>query len=192
MANWAHRSGRVGAMLAAPRAASRENRVAAADDRHDRFSDRLLGRDQGRRRAGAGQHAAVDRPLRAPSSIDCRRERCDRLQELLPASRPLLVQLPHIVRGLRGAATRRRARSISRAELGWQLAAPTAPASPDECAFWLYSSGCTGQPKGVRHAHASLKYTADTLWRASARASSRTTSSFPPPNCSSPMGSATR
>ncbi|MEZ5810624.1 MAG: benzoate-CoA ligase family protein [Rhizobiaceae bacterium] len=34
--------------------------------------------------------------------------------------------------------------------------------SPNECAFWLYSSGSTGQPKGVRHVHGSLKATADT------------------------------
>ncbi len=34
--------------------------------------------------------------------------------------------------------------------------------SPDETAFWLYSSGSTGQPKGVRHVHSSLQATADT------------------------------
>lgn len=35
-------------------------------------------------------------------------------------------------------------------------------ASPDEVAFWLYSSGSTGQPKGVCHVHSSLQATADT------------------------------
>ncbi len=35
-------------------------------------------------------------------------------------------------------------------------------ASADENAFWLYSSGSTGQPKGVHHVHSSLKATADT------------------------------
>ena len=38
----------------------------------------------------------------------------------------------------------------------------TMPASPDEVAFWLYSSGSTGQPKGVAHIHSSMRATADT------------------------------
>jgi 4-hydroxybenzoate-CoA ligase len=38
----------------------------------------------------------------------------------------------------------------------------TIPLKPDETAFWLYSSGSTGQPKGVNHIHSSLKATADT------------------------------
>jgi 4-hydroxybenzoate-CoA ligase len=38
---------------------------------------------------------------------------------------------------------------------------PPVPASPDEVAFWLYSSGSTAAPKGVRHVHASLRATVD-------------------------------
>jgi 4-hydroxybenzoate-CoA ligase len=36
----------------------------------------------------------------------------------------------------------------------------TAETHPDEPAFWLYSSGSTGMPKGVKHVHTSLMETA--------------------------------
>jgi 4-hydroxybenzoate-CoA ligase len=39
-------------------------------------------------------------------------------------------------------------------------AAEAAPTHADEVAFWLYSSGSTGAPKGTRHVHASPAHTA--------------------------------
>ena len=44
----------------------------------------------------------------------------------------------------------------------------TAATVSDEVAFWLYSSGSTGEPKAVKHVHASLMTTAK-LGRASCR-----------------------
>ncbi len=43
--------------------------------------------------------------------------------------------------------------------------APMVAASPDEVAFWLYSSGSTSTPKGTKHVHASLRATYETYGR---------------------------
>jgi 4-hydroxybenzoate-CoA ligase len=40
-----------------------------------------------------------------------------------------------------------------------------APTHPDEPCFWLYSSGSTGSPKGVRHVHSSMSETARAFGR---------------------------
>ena len=69
-------------------------------------------------------------------------------------------------------------------------ATPTASASPDEVAFWLYSSGSTGAPKGVRHIHSSLRFTAET-YGAQFWASSRMTLCSRRPRRSTPTGWAT-
>ncbi len=43
--------------------------------------------------------------------------------------------------------------------------APPVAASADETAFWLYSSGSTAAPKGVRHVHGSLRATFESYGR---------------------------
>lgn len=48
------------------------------------------------------------------------------------------------------------------AELAASPSLPALEVSPDEAAFWLYSSGSTGQPKGIIHVHGNLRQTSDT------------------------------
>ena len=133
------------------------------------FPDRLLGRAARRRGAGAGQHAAAARPAR----LHPRRQP----REALVVSAPLLpALLPILARAARSALRRRREPGRNAAgtvRAGGRSGSPTSSraasrardpvaASPDEVAFWLYSSGSTGAPKGARHLHGSLRATADT------------------------------
>ncbi|WP_372886247.1 benzoate-CoA ligase family protein [Shimia sp.] len=84
---------------------------------------------------------------------------------LLPVIEPLLADLPHlrhvVVSGEGGGDA-----AAGHADLGALMAQAgtsfeTADTHPDETAFWLYSSGSTGAPKGVRHVHTSPAYVAD-------------------------------
>jgi 4-hydroxybenzoate-CoA ligase len=79
---------------------------------------------------------------------------------LLPALRPWLADLPYLRRivivGGETEGTTRFADFLAEGD------APPVPASADETAFWLYSSGSTAAPKGVRHVHGSLRATFET------------------------------
>lgn len=80
---------------------------------------------------------------------------------LLPVVEPVLKTLPDldhviVVDGEAGPAGKNLA-----AELAAQPAEfATVATSPGEPAFWLYSSGSTGSPKGTKHVHSSMMDTA--------------------------------
>jgi 4-hydroxybenzoate-CoA ligase len=85
-------------------------------------------------------------------------------QSLLPALAPALADLPAlrhvvVVGGGEQTAGYITYESFLTADISL---APPVDSQPDEVAFWLYSSGSTSAPKGVRHVHGSLKATADT------------------------------
>ena len=85
---------------------------------------------------------------------------------LWPALEPALAHAPdlaHVILADGEAAGRTIALGDA---LGGESADLTlAPTHPDEPCFWLYSSGSTGAPKGVRHVHSSMADTARTFGR---------------------------
>jgi 4-hydroxybenzoate-CoA ligase len=82
-------------------------------------------------------------------------------------SEPLLPTLEHAAAGrsdiafvVVGATQATPHRALSAALEQESDRFDTAPTHPDETAFWLYSSGSTGMPKGTKHLHTSLMATA--------------------------------
>jgi len=85
---------------------------------------------------------------------DCRAEAVFVSSGLYPALAPVLGGVRQVVQVGEGADAAFLAAGGAIFE--------TAAAPADEVAFWVYSSGSTGAPKGVRHVHGSLRATADT------------------------------
>ncbi|MCG8424431.1 MAG: benzoate-CoA ligase family protein [Proteobacteria bacterium] len=80
---------------------------------------------------------------------------------LLPLVEPILHELPDLRHVFVVGGTGDRHLDFG-AELEASGPRNLVTLSPDETAFWLYSSGSTGMPKGVCHVHGSLRATADT------------------------------
>jgi 4-hydroxybenzoate-CoA ligase len=88
--------------------------------------------------------------------------------ELLKTIAPVLDRFPrlkHVIvsgSGAEGAdlITKQAIHNFDDVVKGAEPEAVTAPTLSDEVAFWLYTSGSTGDPKGVKHVHSSLMATA--------------------------------
>jgi 4-hydroxybenzoate-CoA ligase len=93
---------------------------------------------------------------------DCRARVLFISEALLPVVRDMLGRMPDlehvVVAGKNAQGYKKLADELS----GESDSFVTAATHADEPAFWLYSSGSTGMPKGVRHLHSNLAATADT------------------------------
>src|SRR6202162_1970283 len=96
---------------------------------------------------------------------DCRARVLFISEALLPVVKDMLGRMPDldhvVVSGDDAQGHKTLADELATESDVFVTAAPHA----DEPAFWLYSSGSTGMPKGVRHLHSNLAATADTYAR---------------------------
>jgi len=88
-------------------------------------------------------------------------------QPLVPAILPVLERLPQLrtivlvdAKAEHKAAFKREALTFEEVLSRGKIEPVIADTNSDEVAFWLYSSGSTGEPKGVKHVHSSLMATA--------------------------------
>src|SRR6202051_3814852 len=93
---------------------------------------------------------------------DCRARVLFVSEALLPVVRDMLGRMPDLEHVVVSGKQPHGYKKLSDEIAGESDAFVTAATHPDEPAFWLYSSGSTGMPKGVRHLHSSLAATAET------------------------------
>src|SRR6202012_1405972 len=80
----------------------------------------------------------------------------------LPVVKDIIGRLPDLAHVIVAGDNAHGHKKLSDEIAGESDSFTTASTHADEPAFWLYSSGSTGMPKGVRHLHSNLAATADT------------------------------
>jgi len=93
---------------------------------------------------------------------DCRSKVLFVSEALLPVVKDIVGRMPDLEHVVVAGKDAHGHKKLSDELAGHSDSFITAPTHPDEPALWLYSSGSTGMPKGVRHLHSSLAATADT------------------------------
>lgn len=93
---------------------------------------------------------------------DCRARVLFVSEALLPAVKDILARLPDLEHVIVSGNDAHGHKKLSDELARESDVFATAATHPDEPAFWLYSSGSTGNPKGVRHLHSNLAATAET------------------------------
>jgi 4-hydroxybenzoate-CoA ligase len=96
---------------------------------------------------------------------DCRARVLFISEALLPVVKDIIGRMPDLDHVIVAGKETHGHRKLSDDLAGQSESFVTAATHPDEPAFWLYSSGSTGMPKGVRHLHSSLAATAETYAR---------------------------
>src|SRR4030088_777715 len=96
---------------------------------------------------------------------DCRARVLFISEALLPAVKDMLGRMPNLEHVVVAGKDAHGYKKLGDELGGGDDSFVTAATHADEPAFWLYSSGSTGMPKGVRHLHSNLAATADTYAR---------------------------